>query len=58
MHFIGIIYNLIQAIFYKQSQTVLYSIAKYSFGNFGYHLLMLTPITLLIKLINNNKYQK
>ena len=58
MHFIGIIYNFIQAIYYKESQTVLYSIAKYSLGNFGYHLLMLTPITLLIKLINNNKYQK
>ena len=58
MHFIGIIYNLIQSIYYKQSQIVLYSIAKYSFGNFGYHLLMLTPITLLIKLINNNKYHK
>ena len=58
MHIIGIIYNCIQTFYYKQSEILLYSIAKYSLGNYGYHLLMITPITLLIKLINNNKLQK
>ena len=42
---------------YKQVENP-YNIAKYSLGNYGYHLLMLTPIILSIKLINKNKYQK
>jgi len=58
MHIIGIIYSCFQTMSYKQSEILLYSIAKYSLGNFGYHLLMLTPITLLIKLINNNNNNK
>ena len=55
MHIIGIIYNCVQTLFYNQSEILLYSIAKYSLGNYGYHLLMIIPITLLIKLINNSK---
>ena len=58
MHIIGIIYTCIQIIYFKQTEKLLYIIAKYSLGNFGYHLLMLTPITILIKLVNNNKNQK
>ncbi len=58
MHIVGIIYTCIQLINYKKSEILLYTIAKYSLGNIGFHLLMLTPIILLIKLINNNKYQK
>ena len=42
---------------HARNHLFLYNIAKYSFGNFGFHLLMLTPITLLIKLINN-RHQK
>ena len=56
MHIIGIIYNCIQTIFYKQTEILIYNIAKYSLGNFGYHLLMLIPITIIIKLINKYKY--
>ena len=59
MHLTGIIYNCVQVLIFKQSELLFYNIAKYSLGKFGYHLLMLTPITLLIKLKNNyNKYQK
>ena len=57
MHVVGIIYSSIQIMYFKQSEILLYSIAKNTLGKFGYHLLMLTPITLLIKLINKNKYQ-
>ena len=55
MHIIGIVYNFIQILYFKESELFLYSISKYSLGKFGYHLLMLTPITLLIKLINKYK---
>ena len=52
MHIIGIFYNFIQILYFKESEFLLYNISKYSLGKLGYHLLMLTPITLLIKLIN------
>ncbi len=52
MHIVGIIYNYIQILYFKESELLLYNISKYSLGKLGYHLLMLTPITLLIKLIN------
>ena len=58
MHLIGIIYSCIQIIYFKQSDSLLYIISKYSLGKFGYHLLMLAPITLLFKIIKNNKYQR
>tara|TARA_Y200000002_G_scaffold163426_1_gene134911 strand:+ start:1060 stop:1644 length:585 start_codon:yes stop_codon:yes gene_type:complete len=58
MHIIGIIYSCMQTILYRKSEILLYSVAKYSLGNFGFHLLMLTPIILMIKLINNNNYRK
>ena len=52
MHLVGILYSCIQILYFKQTDLLLYNISKYSFGKFVYHLLMLTPITLLIKLIN------
>ena len=52
MHITGIIYNSIQILYFKQLDTLLYNISRYSLGKIGYHLLMLTPITLLIKIIN------
>ena len=55
MHLIGIFYNCILVLYFKQSEILLYNISKYSLGKFGYHLLTLLPITLLIKIINNNK---
>ena len=58
MHIIGIIYNCILFLYFEQSEIILYNISKYSLGKFGYHLLMLTPITLLFKIFNNNKYQR
>ena len=56
MHLTGIIYNCVQLIFSNQSEILLYNISKYSIGKFGYHLLVLLPIILLIKIINNNRY--
>ena len=56
MHCIGLIYNCIQILYFKQSDLLLYSISKYSLGKIGYHILMLTPITLFIKLLNKYRY--
>ena len=56
MHLVGIIYSSIQLFNIKQSEILLYSIAKLSLGKLGYHLLMLIPITLFIKLINKYRY--
>ena len=53
MHVIGIVYNVIQIIIFKQPDIFFYNISKYSLGKFGYHLLMLVPISLLIKFFNN-----
>ena len=55
MHIIGIIYSCIQLLYFKQSEAILYSISKHSLGKVGYHLLMLTPIIFLFKMIKNNK---
>ncbi len=49
MHLTGIIYNLIQIIFYSKFNLFLYNLGKYSVGKIGYHFLMLFPILLLIK---------
>ncbi len=54
MHFIGIIYSCIQILYFNQSESMIYNISKYSVGKFGYHLLMLLPITLLFKINNNS----
>ena len=56
LHFTGIVYSSIQIMYYKQSEILLYSIAKLSLGKLGYHLLMLIPMALLIKLINKYRY--
>ena len=59
MHITGIIYSSIQLLYFNRSESLLYYISKYSLGKFGYHLLMLIPITFLIKIINKKyKYQK
>ena len=58
MHLIGIIYNCILFLNFKQSEILLYNISKYSLGKLGYHLLMLTPITVLFKILNKNIYQR
>lgn len=58
MHIIGIFYICIQTLYFNQSEIFLYSIAKYSLGKFSYHLLMLMPIILLIKIINIFRYRK
>ena len=55
MHFIGIIYTSIQILYFDQPEIILYNLSKYSLSKFGYHILMLTPITLLSRLINKNK---
>ena len=56
LHITGITYNFIQILIFNQPNVFLYNISKYSLGKLGYHLLMLTPITILIRLINN-KYR-
>ena len=59
MHFIGIIYTSIQILYFDQPEIILYNLSKYSLAKFGYHILMLTPITLLSKIINKHKrYEK
>ena len=60
MHLIGIIYNCFLVLYFKQPEILLYNISKYSLGKFGYQLLVLIPVTLLIRIIknNNNRYQR
>ena len=58
MHIVGITYSSIQMIYFKQYDYLLYSISNYSFGKYGYQLLMLTPISLLLSPINNFRYKK
>ena len=59
MHIIGICYGFVQTLFFKQPDLLLYNFSKYSLGKFIYHLLMISPLTLLIKPINNNyRYNK
>jgi biotin transport system substrate-specific component len=61
MHLIGIIYNCILVLYFKQPEILLLNISKYSLGKIGYHLLVLIPVTLLIRIINNNnnsRYQR
>ena len=55
MHLIGILYSCILILYFKQSEIFLYNISKYSLGKFGYHLLVITPITLLIRILKNKK---
>ena len=52
LHIIGIIYNFLQMLYFKQIDIFLYNIGNYSLGKIGYHFLMLLPITILIKPIN------
>ena len=49
MHLTGIIYSLIQSIFYKQLDLFLYNVGNYSLGKIGYHLFLLIPLAFLIK---------
>ena len=55
MHFTGIFYNFLQIIFHTQFNIFLYNLGKYSLGKIGYHLLMLLPLSLLIKPIERLK---
>ena len=58
MHLTGIIYNLVQVIFYSQFNLFLYNLGKYSVGKIGYHFLMLFPLLLFIKPIERLKRNK
>ena len=58
MHITGIFINFIQIIYYGQFNIFLYNLGKYSLGKIGFHLIMLFPLILLIKLINYLKYNK
>ena len=52
MHITGILYSFILLIFYNQINIFLYNLGNYSLGKIGYHVLMLIPLSLLIKPIN------
>jgi len=59
MHITGIIYSCFLILYFKNSDFLIYNVSKYSLGKFGYHLLMLTPVTLFINIINKQyKYEK
>ena len=58
MHIIGILYSFIQILYFKQADSLLYNISKYSLGKISYHLLMLIPITIFLKIFNYNKSYK
>ena len=58
MHLVGIIYTFIQIIYIKEVDIIIYNISKYSLGKIGFHILMVTPITLLIRKINSFKTKK
>ena len=58
MHLTGILFNLIQIIYYREFNIFLYNLGKYSIGKIGFHLLMLFPLLLLIKPIKYLKYNK
>ena len=55
MHLTGILYNVIQILFFSQFNLFLYNLGKYSLGKIGYHFLMLFPLLLLIKPIEHLK---
>ena len=57
MHFFGVVYSLIQMIFYKETDIFFYNLGNYTIGKIGYHLLMLLPISLLIKPIRFIKHK-
>tara|TARA_B100000401_G_C52716944_1_gene676684 strand:+ start:467 stop:973 length:507 start_codon:yes stop_codon:yes gene_type:complete len=57
MHIIGIIYCLLQMLYYRQMDNFFYSLGSYTFGKIIYHFLMLLPLSLLIKPINYFKYR-
>ena len=57
MHLVGIIYIIIQMINFNQSNLIIYYIAKFSLGKFCYHILMLIPITILLRTINKIKFR-
>ena len=52
MHLFGIIYSLIQMLYYRQMNLFLYNFGNFSLGKIGYEYLMLLPLSLLIKPIN------
>ena len=54
MHLVGIINTFIQIIYIKKLDIIIYNISKLSLGKIGFHILMLTPITLIIKQINSD----
>ena len=58
MHITGILYSFLLMLFYNKLSTFLYNLSSYSLGKIGYHLLMLIPLSLLIKPINYSIYKK
>ena len=57
MHISGIIYSFIQMFYYNKLSSFIYNLSSYSLGKIGYHLLMLIPLSLLIKPINYSRYK-
>ena len=58
MHIIGIFYNFFQMLYYRQIDLFLSNLGSYSLSKIGYHILMLIPLSFLIKPINHFRYNK
>ena len=58
MHIVGIVYNFIQILIFNQPEILFYNFSKYSLGKFGYHIFIIAPTLLVLKLINNKYIYK
>ena len=58
MHLVGMTYGCFQILYSKEFNTLLYNFSKYSFSKIGFHILMLIPISLILKQINYLKNQE
>ncbi len=58
MHLVGMTYGSFQILYLREFNTLLYNFSKYSFSKIGFHILMLIPISLILKQINYLKNQE
>ena len=58
LHIIGIIYSFFLMIYYREFDIFLYNLGYFSLGKIGFHLLILLPISLIIKPIKILKNSK
>ena len=58
MHLVGMTYGSFQILYLREFNTILYNFSKYSLSKIGFHILMLIPISLILKQINYLKNQE